>query len=123
MQELERDIKEIKEVVQTLQTDIALVNSQLKHHGDTIEKLSETFTKLTQVIEHTQENKKDIEILFKRIDRIEREGTQQCPVNAQRLISVEKRIEKLNSYLMGVVMGIAMQIIALIVYLIERHII
>jgi len=117
----DNDLAEIKESINTITKDIAVMNSNLQRQGEIIEKLTESFTKLAIVIERTDENTKKIDTLFLKIDELYTKGTKNCPVNSQKLEALESKVDKMWNYFVGILISVLLQFIATLVYFVEHH--
>jgi len=118
-----KDIFEIKNALSELTKDFAVMSNNIERQSEIIDKLTISFERLSIVIERTDENTKKIDALNRRVEEVFSNGTKHCPTNFNRLDTMEKRLEKLNGYLIGVLIAIAMQLLAIFVYLVEKHLV
>jgi len=126
-------IIDMKKTLEKLEKDFAVMNNNIQQQGNVINKLSQSFEKLAILIERTNENTRKIDVLTEKIDIIENEcnkkitdmyfkGTKNCPLHQEKLLELEKRFDKIQSHFISALIFLAIQFIAIIVYVVEKHI-
>ncbi len=115
-------IEELDKKIDTLNLNVAQLTTKIEIQEKTMVKLMEGLDKLTTYIEKTNENNKKIDTLFRMIDRINSNGTKHCPVNIERINKLEKQMQQLNAYFMGILIAVVLQFLGIIVHFIDKNI-
>lgn len=118
----DKKIDELDRKIDNINISLGKITTKIDIQEKTMLKLTESMGKLTTYIEKTNENDKKIETLFMKLDRINELGTKNCPVNIQRLKSLEKRISRIENYLIYVVLAVILQFLGIFVHMIDKHI-
>ena len=118
----EARIEELDRKIDQLNLNVAQLNTKIDIQEKSMVKLMEGLDKLTTYIEKTNENNKKIDTLFKMIDRINTNGTKNCPLNINRIDKVEKRLDRLEGFIIYIMIAILLQFLGVIVHLVDKHI-
>jgi len=118
----EKIIDELDSRLDELSKSMAIMSNDLKRQSEIIEKLSSNFEKLTVYIEKTNENDRKIETLFKKLDYIRENGTNNCAVNINRIDTLEENFKKISSYLISTIIAVLLQFFGVVIYIIDKHI-
>jgi len=120
-EELKNDIKSLDKRIDGITENLITLNEQFKTQNTIIGKLETSLERLTIFIERTKENDKKIETLFKKLDNIYSNGTKNCPMNRQKIEDIEKRLDALNRYLIGLAITLITMFLGIMVHLIDKH--
>ena len=118
----ETKIEELDKKIDTLNLNVAQLTTKIEIQEKSMVRLMEGLDKLTTYIEKTNENNKKIDTLFRMIDRINSNGTKNCPVNIERINKLEKQMQQLNAYFIGILIAVVLQFLGIIVHFIDKNI-
>lgn len=118
----DKKIDELDRKIDNINVSLGKITTKIDIQEKTMLKLTESMGKLTTYIEKTNENDKKIETLFMKLDRINELGTKNCPVNIQRLKALEKRVNRIESYLIYVALAVILQFLGIFVHMLDKHI-
>lgn len=120
----DKDFEELKNNVGKLTTNIAVMDNNITRQSKVMDKLVANFERLAIFIEKTNENNKKISILFKKYDEVSAnctEGDKNCSVNTNNIKNLQKKVDKIDKFAVGFLIAIAVEFIAVIVFLVEKH--
>ena len=118
----ETRIEELDKKIDQLNLNVAQLTTKIDIQEKSMVKLMEGLDKLTTYIEKTNENNKKIDTLFRMVDRINNNGTKNCPVNVERINKLEKQMERLNNWLITVIIAVILQFLGIVVHFIDKNI-
>jgi len=120
-------IDELDAKLDKLNINVAQLTTKIDMQENSMTKMMEGLNKLTTYIERTNENDKKINTLFKKLDNINDNGTKNCPVNIQRidtlnkkLAETNKRIDNLDRWLIGGLITLAFQFLFIIIHFLDK---
>jgi len=121
-------IDELDKKIDELAKNVAIISTSMKEQRKDINRMEGTLDKVVNVIqevavyiERTNENDKKIEKLEKMYQNIYNNGTKNCPINAQRLDILEKRMAMTNKYIFGMVVFVVTEFIYLLIFIALHH--
>jgi len=120
-EELKNDLKSLDKRIDGITENLITLNEQFKTQNTIIGKLEASLERLTVYIERTKENDRKIDTLFKKLDNIYANGTKNCPMNRQKIDDIEKRLDALNRYLIGLAITLITMFLGILVHLIDKH--
>ncbi len=118
----ERKIEELDQKIDRLTLNVTQLTTKIDIQEKSMVKLMEGLDKLTTYIEKTNENNKKIDTLFKMVDRINTNGTKNCPLNINRIDKVEKRLDRLEGFIIYIIIAILLQFLGIVIHLVDKHI-
>ena len=118
----ERKIEELDQKIDRLTLNVTQLTTKIDIQEKSMVKLMEGLDKLTTYIEKTNENNKKIDTLFKMVDRINTNGTKNCPLNINRIDKVEKRLDRLEGFIIYIIIAILLQFLGIVTHLVDKHI-
>ena len=109
-------IEELDRKIDELTRNVAVINNTLSTQEKSITKLSEGIEKLMMYIEKTNENDKKIEKLFKLYESLRKNGTENCPVQIERIKRLEASLKKSEGIILSLIIAIILQFIGEILH-------
>ena len=118
----DKDYQELLNRISTIDTNIGKLQFEMGSYKEDMAYVKDGMEKLVVYIERTRANDDKIKVLFHKVNEIEEHGTKNCPVNINRLDRLEKRLDKLDKYLITAILAVVAQLFILIVHLLDKHI-
>ena len=118
----EKDFRELLSRISDIDTNIGKLQYEMSGYKDDMASVKDGMDKLVVYIERTRANDDKIKVLFHKINEIEDNGTKKCPVNINRLSTLEKRLDRLDKYLITAILAVVAQLFILIIHLIDKNI-
>ena len=118
----DKDYQELLKRISTIDTNIGKLQYEMSGYKDDMTSVKDGMEKLVVYIERTRANDDKIKVLFHKVNEIEDNGTKNCPVNISRIDRLEKRLDKLDKYLITAILAIVTQVFILIVHLLDKYI-
>ena len=118
----DKDYQELLKRISDVDTNIGKLQYEMSGYKDDMTSVKDNMEKLVIYIERTRANDDKIKVLFSKVNKIENEGTKNCPVNINRLDRLEKRLDKLDKYLITAILAVVAQLFMLIVHFIDKRI-
>jgi len=121
-------IDELDKKIDELTKNVAVISTTMKEQGKNLNRMEGTLEKVVDVIqdvavyiERTNENDKKIDKLFELYNGIYNDGVKQCPVNMQRIDTLEKKTAMTNKYIFGMVVFVVTEFIYLLIFIALHH--
>ena len=118
----EKDFRELLNRISDIDNNITKLNLEMGSYKEDMNSVKDSMDKLIVYIERTKANDDKIKVLFHKLNDIEDNGTKKCPVNINRLSTLEKRLDKLDKYLISAVLMVLLQMFILIAHLLDKFI-
>ncbi len=118
----DKDYQELLKRISNVDTNIGQLKFEMASYKEDMTAVKDGMEKLVIYIERTRANDDKIKVLFHKVNEIEEHGTKNCPVNINRLDRLEKRLDKLDKYLITAILAVVAQLFMLIVHLLDKHI-
>ena len=118
----EKDFRELLSRISDIDTNIGKLQYEMGSYKEDMASVKDGMEKLIIYIERTRANDDKIKVLFHKVNEIEDNGTKHCPVNISRIDRLEKRLDKLDKYLITAILAVVAQLFILIIHLIDKNI-
>ena len=118
----DKDYQELLKRISDIDTNIGKLQYEMSGYKDDMTSVKDNMDKLVIYIERTRANDDKIKVLFHKVNEIEEHGTKNCPVNISRLDRLEKRLDKLDKYLITAILAVVAQLFMLIIHFIDKRI-
>ena len=118
----DKDYQELLNRISDIDNNIIKLNFEMGSYKEDMSVVKESMEKLVIYIERTRENDDKIRILFSKLNKIENEGTKNCPVSIEKINRLKERIDRLDRYLVYAMLTIIFQLLILLLHFLDPRI-